>query len=88
MITLTNIETDIPLTVATRAYDGVSFSPEKRAESVIADYVKVLTSLAEHIIENAKNELVSIRYVATHEFMGQTVTDHDVCEATIARGAA
>ena len=37
---------------------------------------------------NAKNELVSIRYVATHEFMGQTVTDHDVCEATIARGAA
>lgn len=35
---------------------------------------------------NSKNELVKIRYVATHEFMGQIVTDHDVVDATIARG--
>lgn len=34
---------------------------------------------------NSAGELVRIRYVATHEFMGQTVTDHDVCDATIAR---
>jgi hypothetical protein len=35
---------------------------------------------------NAKGELVRIRYVSTHLFAGQLVTDHDVCETTIARG--
>lgn len=35
---------------------------------------------------NSAEELVSIRYVATHEFMGQTVTDRDVVETTIAMG--
>lgn len=35
---------------------------------------------------NSSNELVQIRYVATHEFMGQTVTESDVVETTIARG--
>jgi hypothetical protein len=35
---------------------------------------------------NSKGELVKIRYVATHEFMGQTVTDHDVSDTAIARG--
>lgn len=36
---------------------------------------------------NAAGDLVRIRYVAQHQFMGQTVTDHDVCETTIARNA-
>jgi hypothetical protein len=36
---------------------------------------------------NSANELVEIRYVSTHEFMGHIITDHDVCETTIARGA-
>lgn len=35
---------------------------------------------------NSKNELTKIRYVATHVFLGQTVTDHDVVPVTIARG--
>jgi len=35
---------------------------------------------------NAAGELVRIRYVATHEMMGQTVTDHDVCETSIMMG--
>lgn len=35
---------------------------------------------------NSANELVSIRYVATHLFMGQTVTNVDVVETTISRG--
>lgn len=35
---------------------------------------------------NAAGELVNIRYVATHEFMGQVLTDYDVGETTIARG--
>lgn len=34
---------------------------------------------------NLAGEVVSVRYVATHEFCGQTVIDHDVAEATIAR---
>lgn len=35
---------------------------------------------------NSANELVSIRYVATHEFLGQIVSSKDVCETTIAMG--
>lgn len=35
---------------------------------------------------NSAGDLVSLRYVATHEFMGQTVTDGDVCDATVAMG--
>lgn len=35
---------------------------------------------------NAKGELVRIRYVSTHLFAGQIVTDYDVCDTTIARG--
>jgi hypothetical protein len=34
---------------------------------------------------NQAGELVRLRYVATHEFMGQTLTDRDVLETTIAR---
>jgi hypothetical protein len=35
---------------------------------------------------NSKNELVKIRYVSTHEFMGQIITDNDVLDTTIALG--
>lgn len=35
---------------------------------------------------NSMGDLVSIRYVATHDFSGQMVTDRDVVDATIARG--
>ncbi len=34
---------------------------------------------------NSKGELVTTRYVATHEFCGQQVVDRDVVAATIAR---
>lgn len=33
---------------------------------------------------NLAGETVKIRYVATHEFMGQTITDNDVLETSIA----
>lgn len=36
---------------------------------------------------NSKGALVRLRYVVIHEFMGQIVTEQDVCEATIAMGA-
>ncbi len=35
---------------------------------------------------NFADELVSIRYVASHEFMGQIIVDIDVCDTTITRG--
>lgn len=34
---------------------------------------------------NSKGECVRLRYVATHEFIGQTVTDYDVLEVSITR---
>ena len=37
---------------------------------------------------NSAGECVDIRYVATHEFMGQVVTDRTVTETTIAMGQA
>jgi len=36
---------------------------------------------------NAAGDMVELRYVATHELMGQTVTDRSVCETTIAMGS-
>jgi hypothetical protein len=36
---------------------------------------------------NVRGEMVRLRYVAKHQFMGQTITDHGVCETTIAMGA-
>lgn len=35
---------------------------------------------------NLAGDVVGIRYVASHEFMGQTVRDYDVNPVTIARG--
>ena len=34
---------------------------------------------------NNVNELVMIRYVAQHDFMGQKIKDHDIYDTTIAR---
>lgn len=34
---------------------------------------------------NAAGDVVSIRYVCAHEFFGQTITESDVCDTTIAR---
>jgi hypothetical protein len=33
---------------------------------------------------NSKGELVKTRYESTHEFLGQTVTNHDLVQPTIA----
>jgi hypothetical protein len=35
---------------------------------------------------NSAGDLVKVRYEAQHEFCGQIVKDHDVCQATIAMG--
>jgi hypothetical protein len=39
-----------------------------------------------HTTFNSKGEVVKQRYVATHEFMGQTIVETDVVDATIAMG--
>lgn len=48
----------------------------------------VCTVVDIHTTYNSKGELVKIRYVSTHEFMGQTLADTDVVETTIAMGIA
>lgn len=35
---------------------------------------------------NAAGEMVKVRYQAKHNFMGQTITENDVVETTIAMG--
>jgi len=35
---------------------------------------------------NSLDELVGVHYVTTHDFMGQTITEYDVIDTTIARG--
>jgi hypothetical protein len=37
-------------------------------------------------VYNSKDECVNIYYQAAHEFLGQTVTENNVCIVTIQRG--
>ena len=59
---------------------GTTFTPQSRKGAGVHTVTDVLTT------RNSKGEVVKIRYEATHEFMGQTLTDNDVLETTIARG--
>lgn len=36
-----------------------------------------------HKTYNNAGDLVKMRYVATHDFLGQIVTDYDVCDTSI-----
>lgn len=35
---------------------------------------------------NSKGELCRVTYLVSHQFVGQRVSEHDVCAVTIARG--
>ena len=59
---------------------GTKFIPVGRKNNQVRTVVDILKTY------NAKNELVSIRYVSAHEVMGQIVYDRDVSAVTIARG--
>lgn len=37
-------------------------------------------------VTNSRGAVVAVRYVAEHQFCGQTVVDRDVVDTTIARG--
>ena len=52
----------------------------------IGKHSKECTVIDIYITKNLKGEIVQTRYVATHEFLGQKVTDYDVVAVTIARG--
>ena len=47
---------------------------------------KVCTVTDIHITTNLAGDFIKMRYVSTHEFCGQTLSDTDVVETTIARG--
>lgn len=47
---------------------------------------RVCTVIDIHRTYNARQQLIRVRYVATHEFLGQTVTDCDVPQTTIDMG--
>lgn len=49
-------------------------------------YPKLCTVVDIHKTYNNAGELVKTRYVATYEFLGQTIKDSDVVDATIAMG--
>lgn len=46
---------------------------------------RVCTITDQLTTRNAAGEVVRLAYISEHEFMGQRVTDHDVCDTTIAR---
>ena len=59
---------------------GTTFKPVGRK------HAKVCTVTDIHTTTNLAGEFVKLRYVATHDFLGQTLSDTDVIETTIARG--
>lgn len=56
---------------------GTDFYNAKRQRCTVVDILRTY---------NWKDELVAVRYVAAHQFCGQTVIDRDVLDITIAKG--
>lgn len=56
----------------------IRLTPHKKSKVVetICDF---------HVTRNLAGDLVKVRYVCTHAYMGQTLIDWDVTETTIAR---
>ena len=59
---------------------GTQYIPQGRKHPDLHTVTDVLTT------RNLAGALVSIRYVSTHTFLGQTLTNCDVIDPTIARG--
>tara|TARA_R110002153_G_scaffold198069_1_gene351625 strand:+ start:294 stop:503 length:210 start_codon:yes stop_codon:yes gene_type:complete len=56
----------------------------KQRGKVKNDRIETVTDILKTY--NLAGELVKTRYVATHDFCGQTVTDSDILGVTIQRG--
>ena len=54
----------------------IRYSSKQKVPETITD---ILTTT------NSAGEVVKIRYVTKHQFCGQSITDVDVCDATISR---
>jgi len=65
--------------IAPRFKIGTTYQLPRRQHGLVCTIVDI------HTTTNAAGEIVRIRYVASHEFCGQTVFDYDVCDTTIAR---
>lgn len=52
----------------------------------IGKHTKECTVIDFHVTRNLAGDVVRTRYVASHQFLGQTLSDSDVVETTIARG--
>jgi len=67
-------------TICTGTYSiGTQYMPMRKNT-----YVCTITDI--HKTYNNNGDLVKTSYVATHEFCGQTITECDVPNSTIARG--
>ena len=49
-------------------------------------HAKVTTVTDQLTLTNSKGEILRVSYLTKHEFLGQMITNHDVCDTTIARG--
>ena len=58
---------------------GTQYMPRRRN-------TRLCTIVDIHKTYNNDGDLVKTTYVATHDFCGQTITESDVSETTIARG--
>ena len=58
---------------------GLQFVRYSRKNKAIETIVDILTTT------NSKGEVVKIRYITAHDFLGQSVLDIDVNDTTIAR---
>lgn len=47
---------------------------------------KLCTVVDEHTTYNRAGDVVKVAYVATHEFLGQIVSERDVCQTSILMG--
>lgn len=59
---------------------GTQFIKQGRKDKSVWTVTDILTT------RDSKNDVVKIRYQASHLFCGQNVTDYDVVDTTIARG--
>ena len=52
----------------------------------VGKHTKVTTVIDQLTLTDSKGEILRVSYLTQHEFLGQTITNHDVCDTTIARG--
>lgn len=75
-----NRSAERPFLTVDQIVPGVKYRPMGSSARGLCTVVDI------HKTYNMAGELVKTRYVTTHEFMGQTITESDVVAPTIQRG--